>query len=82
MWHFSTEVSIARVLLNISNYTTYLLAFCSLFFIFYPSQRFSRDVLVKMVASLTTRVYIHREMRPKSYEGNTQCSGRVTYGLK
>ena len=75
MWHFSTEVSIARVRLNILNYTAYLLAYCSLYFIFYPFQRFSRDVLVKMVASLTTCVYIHREMRPKSYEGNTNAVG-------
>ncbi len=67
MWHFSTEVSIARVQLNILNYTTYFLAYCSPLFIFYPFQRLSRDVLIKMVASLTTHVYTHCEMRLKSY---------------
>lgn len=68
MWHFSTDVSIARVqscTLNILNHTSYLLAYCSPFFIFYPSQRLSRG---KTIASLTTRVYIHREMRPKELQ--------------
>jgi hypothetical protein len=69
MWHFSTEVSIARVQsysLNLLNHATHLVAHCSSFSTFYPSHRLSRG---KTLASLTTRVYIHREMRPKGRKG-------------